>query len=115
MKAMIEVYEGNDCIGEVYYTNNLDTYDTEQSTWFSGYYGLHMGITEYEGKYVLVTMHDDKDPTARVISKETAVKYIVGSLIQDRELLDDNLNTFTYLFPELKDEIINELNKLRIK
>jgi hypothetical protein len=93
-EKMINVYEGDEVIGQVSENTNLDYWDGHNHT--CGSTGRHKGLTQLQdGRYVLIhgTQWQGEKDTAEVISAETALKEILVS--GNDELFKD--------YPELKE------------
>lgn len=88
---MVRCFEGQEVIGLVAYTNNLDHWDGSQ--WRSGHVDRHLGIGQIEDKYYIVhgIQQQGLQDYAEIVSTHEAKQTV----------LQHN--------PELYEEMFNEL------
>ena len=90
---MVNVYEGDEVIGQVEYNNNLDYWDGNNHT--CGSTGRHKGLTKLQdGRYVIIhgSQWQGERDSAEIITAETALREILVS--GNEELFKD--------YPELE-------------
>ena len=95
---MVNVYDGEEIIGQVDYNDNLDFWDGNNYT--SGSTGRHKGLAKLEdGRFVLIhgTQWQGERDHAEAITKKQAV----------REILESGNEELFEKFPEL-DEVRRE-------